>query len=111
MAEMGYDGADLTVRPRGHVLPENVERDLPKAVEAIRKAGLEVSMITTDISSADDQWTEPILKTTSQMGITLYRIGGWHYASGVDVTSAGVEQPPESAGGTEREISHHGSIP
>ncbi|MGI6457011.1 MAG: sugar phosphate isomerase/epimerase family protein [bacterium] len=85
MAEMGYDGADLTVRPRGHVLPENVERDLPKAVEAIRKAGLEVSMITTDISSADDQWTEPILKTTSQMGITLYRIGGWHYASGVDI--------------------------
>ena len=82
-------------------------------MEAIRKAGLEVSMITTDISSADDQWTEPILKTTSQMGITLYRIGGWHYASGVDIMPqlAGVEQPPESAGGTEREISHHGSIP
>ena len=33
-AEMGFDGIDLTVRPKGHVLPENVEKVLPKAVEA-----------------------------------------------------------------------------
>ncbi len=26
--EAGLDGVDLTVRPGGHVLPENVERDL-----------------------------------------------------------------------------------
>ena len=36
VAEMGFDGVDLTVRPQGHVLPERVEADLPKAVEAIR---------------------------------------------------------------------------
>src|ERR1700737_1624160 len=38
-AEMGFDGVDLTLRPRGHVLPENVEMDLPKAVEAMHKVG------------------------------------------------------------------------
>src|SRR2546423_1681783 len=27
--EMGFDGIDLTVRPKGHVLPERVETDLP----------------------------------------------------------------------------------
>ncbi|MGB4958710.1 MAG: twin-arginine translocation signal domain-containing protein, partial [Saprospiraceae bacterium] len=30
-AELGFDGVDLTVRPKGHVLPENVKTDLPKA--------------------------------------------------------------------------------
>ena len=38
--DIGFDGVDLAVRPKGHVLPERVETDLPKAVEAIRKAGL-----------------------------------------------------------------------
>ena len=31
--EFGFDGVDLTVRPKGHVLPENAARDLPRAVE------------------------------------------------------------------------------
>ena len=29
--ELGFAGLDLTVRPKGHVLPENVVTDLPKA--------------------------------------------------------------------------------
>ena len=38
-AEIGFDGVDLTVRPKGHVLPDQVEDSLPKAVEFIRKNG------------------------------------------------------------------------
>ena len=38
--EIGFDGLDLTVRRKGHVLPENVERDLPKAVAAMQKLSL-----------------------------------------------------------------------
>ena len=38
-AEMGFDGLDLSVRPKGHVLPERAEEDLPKAVEAMKAAG------------------------------------------------------------------------
>jgi hypothetical protein len=37
-AEAGFDGVDLTVRAGGHVLPERVEEDLPKAVEAAEPA-------------------------------------------------------------------------
>ena len=44
------DGADLTVRPGGHVLPENVERDLPRAVKAFREAGLNIEMMATGIT-------------------------------------------------------------
>src|SRR5690349_12804185 len=34
IAETGYTGIDYSVRPGGHVLPEKVETDLPRAVEA-----------------------------------------------------------------------------
>ena len=48
-AEMGFDGLDLTVRPKGHVLPERVADDLPKAVEAMKKYDLHPKMMTTNI--------------------------------------------------------------
>src|ERR1700722_5210151 len=48
--DIGFDGVDPTVRNGGHVLPERVQADLPKAVETVRKAGLEVPMITTEIT-------------------------------------------------------------
>lgn len=78
VATMGFDGIDLTVRPEDHVLPENVERDLPLAVEAAKKAGIKIYMITTDIFEADDKFAEPILKTASSLGIKYYRMG-WRY--------------------------------
>jgi L-ribulose-5-phosphate 3-epimerase len=79
VAAMGFDGIDLTVRPDGHVLPERVADDLPKAVEIIRKAGLKVVMITTAINNPDDPFTEPILKTAGALGISCYRMGWISY--------------------------------
>lgn len=78
-AELGFDGVDLTVRPGGHVLPENAERDLPKAVKAVRDQGLEVYMISTAISDPDDQYTVPILKTAGELGIRHYRTDWFPY--------------------------------
>jgi len=77
--ELGLDGLDVTVRPGGHVLPERVEEDLPKAVEAIRNEGLEVPMITTRIGSASSPHCEAILKTASELGIKFFRIGDHRY--------------------------------
>jgi L-ribulose-5-phosphate 3-epimerase len=78
-ASMGFDGVDLTVRPEGHVLPERVADDLPKAVEAVKKAGLNVFMMTTGITNAEDTHTENILKTASALGISYYRMGWINY--------------------------------
>ena len=39
LKQMGFPGVDLTTRPRGHVLPENVARDLPRAHDALRRRG------------------------------------------------------------------------
>jgi L-ribulose-5-phosphate 3-epimerase len=78
-AQIGFDGVDLTVRPDGHVLPERVEEDLPKAYEAVKKAGLQIYSIVTAITDADDPLTLKILKTASGLGIKLYRLGWYHY--------------------------------
>lgn len=84
-AEMGFDGIDLTVRPNGHVLPERVAEDLPKAVEATEKAGLQIYTITTNIKGADERYTESILRTASGLGIQHYRTGWFTYDDTLDI--------------------------
>jgi len=79
-AELGFDGVDLTVRKKGHVLPERVEDDLPRAVEAIKAAGIEPVMMATDINDPDDPNTEKILKTAGALGIKYYRLGKYKYS-------------------------------
>ena len=78
-AAIGFDGIDLTVRPGGHVLPENVERDLPRAVAAIRAAGLKADRITTAITDPDDPLSRRILETARSLDIGIYRLGWLKY--------------------------------
>jgi L-ribulose-5-phosphate 3-epimerase len=75
----GFDGIDLTVRRGGHVLPERAATDLPKAVAAIRDAGLKVPMITTELLSADDPTAEPIMSAASKLSIPYLKPGYYHY--------------------------------
>jgi sugar phosphate isomerase/epimerase len=75
----GFGGIDLTVRPAGHVLPQRVVEDLPKAVEAIRGEGLEVPMITTELVAADDPTAVPILSTAGKLSIPFLKPGYAHY--------------------------------
>ena len=75
----GFGGIDLTVRKNGHVLPERVKEDLPKAVEAIRAEGLEVPMITTELLSADDPAAMPVLSTAGRLAIPFLKPGYYHY--------------------------------
>lgn len=79
IAKIGFDGADLTVRKGGHVLPENVKVDLPRAVKALRKEGVDVPMIVTDINDPDDKNTELILSIAADLGIKYYRMGYFKY--------------------------------
>ena len=79
---LGFDGVDLTVRPKGHVLPERVSEDLPRAVEAIRKHGLQVPMITTDLKDASDPAARPTFAAMQKLGIRLYKPGYWRYQPG-----------------------------
>lgn len=78
-AEAGFDGLDLTVRPGGHVLPERVADDLPRAVEAARKAGIGIPMIVTALTNADSPQAEAIVRTAAAQGVTAYRTGWLDY--------------------------------
>ncbi len=78
-SEIGFDGVDLAVRKGGHVAPERVKQDLPPLIATLRKHGLEVPMITTDIVDADTPYAEDILSAASQLGIRYYRWGGLTY--------------------------------
>jgi sugar phosphate isomerase/epimerase len=95
IAEAGFDGIDLTVRAGGHVLPERVREDLPKAVEAARAAGLTVPMMTTTIVSAKDPHAEAILETAGRLGIADYRLGWVPYdqARGITGTLEALRAP------------------
>lgn len=87
-ADLGFAGVDLTVRKGGHVAPERVVNELPKAVALIRDAGLTVPMIATDIIDPDDPLTEPLLKTAANLGIAQYRTGYLDYNRALGITKS-----------------------
>jgi sugar phosphate isomerase/epimerase len=80
--DIGFDGIDLTVRKGGHIEPSRAAEDLPRAVETIRKAGLEVPMVTTDIVTAQSEHAREILRTIGPLGIHVYRWGGFRLDPG-----------------------------
>ncbi len=80
IAACGFGGIDYTVRTaQGHVLPEKVEEDLPRAIEAAHAAGLKVEMITTEVTSVRQKDTEKLLRTAAKHGVKFYRVGNWNY--------------------------------
>ena len=72
-AEIGFDGLDLTVRPKGHILPEDVVKKLPSAVNYVRQAGISCKMITTAVSDASNLLDKEVIKTAGELGIKYYR--------------------------------------
>lgn len=78
-AEIGFDGVDLTVRPGGHVLPERVAEDLPRAIRAVREAGLVADRMTTAIVDPDDPLVDRILGVAADQGIRINRLGWLKY--------------------------------
>ena len=80
MKTLGFDGVDLTVRPGGHIDPKRVALDLPPFVEKIRKEGVSVPMITTEILSDADPVARPTLETAAALGIPFFKPGYYRYA-------------------------------
>ncbi|KGL63398.1 sugar phosphate isomerase/epimerase family protein [Polaribacter sp. Hel1_85] len=87
-AEMGFDGLDLTVRRKGHVLPTRVSEDLPKAVEAMKKCGLMPKMMSTNVWDAHDKTNINVLETASKLGFSHYRTDWLKYSEGIAITES-----------------------
>ena len=80
VSDVGWDGVELPVRAKGQVEPERVEEDLPKFVEALRKRGKEVTLITTDVKNPSQPLAPKVLRTAARLGIKRYRLSFWKYA-------------------------------
>ena len=78
-ASMGFKGVDLTVRPAGHVLPERVEDDLPKAAEALKKVGFTPNLMTTTVGDATSTTDIRVLRAASKAGFQQYRTNWYPY--------------------------------
>jgi sugar phosphate isomerase/epimerase len=91
---LGFGGVDLTVRPGGHVEPARAAQDLPPFVGSIRREGLAVPMITTDLVSASDPAARPTIETAAMLGIPNFKPGYYKYGfvdARKEIAGAGVE--------------------
>lgn len=79
LSNLGFDGADITVRPGGQIEPKNIKKELSAAVKTLQKSSLEIPMMVTAITSVDDKYAVEILKTAADSGIKYYRMGWLAY--------------------------------
>ncbi|WP_372754353.1 sugar phosphate isomerase/epimerase family protein [Labilibaculum sp.] len=91
VVEMGFSGIDLTVRPKGHVLPENVKSDLPKAIHDIEKAGSRCQLITTAVENVNNPLDVDVLRAAASLGVQFYRPGWFRYPENGSMEAA-IEQ-------------------
>ena len=95
VADVGWDGIECPVRKSStHIVPERVADDLPKMVEALKKRGRQVAMITTDITGVDAT-AEQILRTAANLGIKKYRLGPIRYVATTSITDQLQEITPK----------------
>ena len=87
-AELGFAGLDLTVRPKGHVLPENVKTDLPKAIKDIKQSGSSCKMMTTAISNTANPLDVAVIKTAAAEGIQFYRSDWFKYKEDLSIEAS-----------------------
>lgn len=87
-AELGFDGLDLTVRPKGHILPENVSTDLEAAVKSIKEAGSTCKMMTTAIEKASNPEDQTLIRVAGNSGIEYYRSNWFKYLDDTSMTAS-----------------------
>ena len=79
IAELGFDGIEGTIRPGGQITPEQVPDELPKMMEALKKRGLEMTIMASGINNADDRLNIQQLQVAAKLGVKRYRMGYYKY--------------------------------
>ena len=79
IAGAGFDGVEATVRKDGYIEAKDAVEKLPKLHEALRKNGLEITVLCSDIVRADQPHAKTLLRTAAGLGIKKYRMGFARY--------------------------------
>ena len=82
--ELGWDGIELPVRAKGHVIPERVDEDLPKMAAALKARNLDLMVLATDVRGVDPL-SERVLRAAAKVGARMYRLGALRYREGVPI--------------------------
>jgi L-ribulose-5-phosphate 3-epimerase len=75
----GFDGIDLTLRPGGHVLPQNVEMALSEASAIAGRHDVSIPMVSTAITDVDSPHAEDIIASCAHYGVSKIKLGYWRY--------------------------------
>lgn len=78
VAALGVQGLEAPIRKGGHVEPQEVPDKLPLLVGALKKQGLQLGILTSDIVRADKE-SERLLRTAASLGVSQYRLGAYTY--------------------------------
>ncbi|MBA3481791.1 MAG: sugar phosphate isomerase/epimerase [Pirellulales bacterium] len=80
IADAGFDGVEVTARSKdSYIHPERAADELPRLHQALAKRGLEITILTTDVLSADQQHAQPMLRAAAELGVKRYRLGFLRY--------------------------------
>jgi sugar phosphate isomerase/epimerase len=79
VADAAFPGVEAPVRAGGHFTMEQAPDKLPELVEALRRHGVEVTIVCTDLLRADQAGAEACLRTAKDLGIRRYRMGFYSY--------------------------------
>lgn len=79
VAKMGLRGLEATIRPTGHILPENAAKEIPGMMKALDAAGLDTVIAATRLIDATPE-TSDFLKILRDNGITKYRTEYFNYS-------------------------------
>src|SRR5262245_20232174 len=77
--DAGFAGLDLTLRPGGHVKPEEAEVGLSRAKETADRAGLSIPMVSTAVTDVDSPHAEAIFAAAAHYGARRLKLGYWDY--------------------------------
>lgn len=79
IAAIGYDGVEFAVRANGHIVPDQVDDQLPRLVEVLRTHDLSLTIMTSDITSLKQPDAMRVLRAAAKAGVREYRLGYYRY--------------------------------
>lgn len=79
IAQMGFDGIEGTIRPGGQITPEQVPDELPKMIVALKKRGLEMTIMASGVNDSRDKVSMRQLEVAAKLGVKRYRMKYFKY--------------------------------
>jgi sugar phosphate isomerase/epimerase len=81
VADIGWDGIECPIRPKGQIEPEKAADRIPELVAALRKRGKQIHLAATGINSIRTPHAERQLRAMAKAGIKRYRMAYWRYSN------------------------------